>query len=277
MNVLVTGANGNVGTAILDRLEGSDEYRFTYLDIVDDPDRDTVVEDITDYDAIRPAFTDQDAVIHLMIPAELVPGSTEITWSGLLADYLEGTTNVVRAAVDAGVDSFVLASSNHVVGMYEIENAPDIHSPDSDLVVDHTVQPRPDSMYAVAKLFAEGLGRLAADAHGLRFYALRIGSVRSSEWDHPYGDAERQAQSGSYDRDSEAYDEAVARMKTTWQSRRDIAHMVDCCLRDDSVESDVFYGVSDNDGSWMDIEHAKDVIGYDPQDNADEWDSPPDR
>jgi hypothetical protein len=53
--------------------------------------------------------------------------------------------------------------------------------------------------------------------------------------------------------------------------------MVDRCLRDDSVSFDVFYGVSDTDRSWMDVEHAKDVIGYEPQDNADEWDGPPDR
>jgi hypothetical protein len=56
-----------------------------------------------------------------------------------------------------------------------------------------------------------------------------------------------------------------------WHSRRDLAHLVDCCLRDESVTADVFYGVSDNPTRWFDIEHARDVLGYDPQDDASDW------
>ena len=64
-------------------------------------------------------------------------------------------------------------------------------------------------------------------------------------------------------------------MHATWQSRRDIANLVDCCLRDDTVAFDVFYGVSDNAASWFDIDHARQVVGYDPRDSADEWEAPP--
>ena len=45
----------------------------------------------------------------------------------------------------------------------------------------------------------------------------------------------------------------------------------------DDVEFGVFYGVSDNDRRWFSIEHGRDIIGYNPQDNSEEWNAPPKR
>jgi hypothetical protein len=64
-------------------------------------------------------------------------------------------------------------------------------------------------------------------------------------------------------------------MKAMWQSRRDFAHQIQCCLDDDEVAYDVFNGVSDNDRRWFAIEHAREVIGYNPQDNAERFTEPP--
>ena len=36
------------------------------------------------------------------------------------------------------------------------------------------------------------------------------------------------------------------------------------------MQFDIFYALSDNEYRWADIEHAKEVVGYDPQDSADE-------
>jgi len=66
-------------------------------------------------------------------------------------------------------------------------------------------------------------------------------------------------------------------MKSMWHSRRDLAHHIDCYLRDESVEFDIFHGVSDNHRPWFDLEHARATIGSDPADNGEEWDAPPDR
>ena len=38
---------------------------------------------------------------------------------------------------------------------------------------------------------------------------------------------------------------------------------------------DVFYGVSDNDRRFWDVDHARETIGYDPRDNAEAWTEPP--
>jgi hypothetical protein len=51
--------------------------------------------------------------------------------------------------------------------------------------------------------------------------------------------------------------------------------MVDRCLQDDTVDFDIFYGVSDSDRRWFDIDHARDVLGYAPEDSSEEWDGPP--
>ena len=279
MDVLITGGAGTVGTAITDHLATQEEYSITSVDLEDHSDSNvkSVVADVTDYDEIRPHFEGKDALIHLAhTPLDIGgPWERTIRWTEPHGKNIQTHANAIRAAIDADLDSIVYASSNHAVGMYEVLNAPDIYYPEFDLTVDHTVAPRPDSMYGTEKVYAEGLGNLAADAHGVQFYALRICAVRDPEYNHPYGDAEAGVDRGDYERGSEEYDQQVARLKCMWQSRQDHAHMVDRCLRDESVDFDVFYGVSANDRRWFDIDHANEVLGYDPQDNGEEWDAPP--
>jgi len=278
VNVLLTGSYGRVGTAVIDHLADGEGYDFTYLDREDHPAHDTVLADIADYDAIRPAFDGMDAVIHLAgYPA------TDGTWGEILENNLVGTYNAIEAASDAGVETFVFASSNHTVGMFEVENAPAIYEPGFDLTVDHHAPVRPDSYYGTSKAFGEDLGRFYVENREFprTFYALRLCSVRHAEYDRPYGDAERGVDEGRWERGSDAYETQVARMKAMWQSRRDLAHMVDRCLRtpesgsDPEAVFDVFYGVSDNERRWFDIDHARAVIGYEPQDNGETWDAPP--
>ncbi|SDM72700.1 NAD dependent epimerase/dehydratase family protein [Halogranum gelatinilyticum] len=275
MDVLVTGSHGTVGTALTEQLP--EAYDYTLLDRRrvdgDHPhatdEYETVVADVADYDAIRPAFDGQDAVVHLA-------GHTdpEGTFDDLLDTNIVGTHTVFEAARDAGVNTVVFASTNHVVGMYEVANEPDIYF-GTDIEVDHESPVRPDSEYASSKAAGEVFGRQYAENHGMNVYALRIGSVRDPAYDHPFGDAERGVDEGRWARDSDDYRTQAARMSCLWQSRRDIAHMVDCSLQDDSVRFDVFYGLSDNERAWFDIDHAREKIGYDPYDSADDWDMPP--
>lgn len=286
MDVLVTGASGVVGAAVFDglgedptfELPGVDAstYDLHALDISDTEDRETYVASVADYEAIRPAFDGMDAVVHLAVYA---PGFVDENFAEILRVNVRGTRNVLRAAADAEVESVVLASTNHVVGMYERDRAPDIYAPDHDLVVDHASPVRPDSTYGVSKLFNEHDGRffVETEPYPKRCYAIRIASVRPPAYDHPYGDAEQGVDEGNWERGSAEYERKVRRLKATWFSRRDCAHMVDRCLRDESVEFGVFYGVSDNDGRWFDIGTARDRIGYEPRDNGGEWDGPPGR
>jgi len=255
MDVLITGGGGTVGTAILDGLADRPDARY--------------------YDEIRPQFEGIDAVVHLSYATNERRRRADetIIWSDAHVANLKQSVNVFRAAVDADVDSVVYASSNHAVGMYEDRHRPDLYDPEFDLTVDHTVQSQPDSMYGLMNVYGELLGRMAAEYHDTRVYAWRIANVADPDEDNPHDYAESLIEDGM-DPDSEEYRESVARKKAVWHSRRDVAHIVDCFLRDDSVEFDVFYGVSDNDARWFDIEHAREVLGYDPNDNGAEWDVP---
>ncbi|ESP86976.1 NAD-dependent epimerase/dehydratase family protein [Candidatus Halobonum tyrrellensis] len=277
-DVLVTGAYGRCGTAIIDHLHDREEYEFTYYNRSDRDDDhpyggyDTVVGDVADKEALTAAAEGRDAIVHLAAYPH-ASGS----WSDVFEPNVVGMYNALEAARENEVESFVFGSTNHVMGLYEEEFAPELYSAESDLVLDHTDPVRPDSYYGASKSFGEDLGRyyVEAEAFPTRFYALRICTVNGPEYDHPYGDAEQRVEEGEFERDSDEYDEWVARMKAMWQSRRDFAHLVDCCLDDDDVEFGIFSGVSDNRTRWYDLEHARARLGYSPQDDGAEWDAPP--
>ncbi len=289
MRVLITGANGTVGSAIADRLGDREEYEFTYTDVEPHPDRETVVADVTEYEEIRDAIAGHDAVIHLAAAVDL-----SADWDEILRVNVQGTYNVIEACAEAHVERVLFASSIHTVGMYEIELAPELYDPErSRPVVHHTDPVRPDSFYGVSKVFGEAMGRLYVESetnpmsevmgafetttreYPERFYSLRITSVRDADHDHPYGLAEEGVEAGEWERGSEAYEFMADRLKCTWLSHRDLAQLVDRCLQDESVEFDIFWACSANEGRWVDLEHGRATIGFRPRDDGSEWEGPP--
>lgn len=293
-NVLVTGPFGEAGEAILNHLAGMDRYSFTYLNRSDHPDYETHVADVADYEAIRPAFDGQDAVIHLAAQSD-----AGAEFQDIIEPNIVGTYNVLKAVEDAGVEKLIYASSQRVMGLYEEDHAPELYEDDYPSEHDpfrltHETLPKPDGYYGASKMFGEQICRMHARRPGApeQVYSLRISSVRTAEYDHPYGDAERgvdrseehavdddevwdQSQAGSWKRGSEEYDEMVKRLKASWTSQRDFAHLLECCLEDQDVTYDAFYAVSGNAARWFDIEHAQAVLGYEPRDDGGEWDGPP--
>lgn len=289
-NVLVTGPYGEAGEAILNHLYGKKEYDFTFLNLHDHPEYETHVADIADYDAIRPAFDGQDAVIHLAAQSDAGADFKEI-----IDPNIVGTYNVLQAMQDADVEKLIFASSQRVMGLYEEDHAPALYEEDYPLTLTHETLPKPDGYYGASKVFGENMCRVFARREGApsQAFALRISSVRTKQYDHPYGDAERgvdrgqehelggddevwdQSQTGSWERGSEEYERMVKRLKATWTSQRDFAHMLECCLNNETVTYDVFYAVSDNAARWFDLDHAKAVLGYEPKDDGSQWDEPP--
>ncbi|TKX76960.1 NAD(P)-dependent oxidoreductase, partial [Halorubrum sp. SD626R] len=189
--VLLTGAGGRVGQAILDGIGG--EYDWRLLDREPLPrakvpdgvtDADLYVADITDERAVAEAMADVDAVVHLAgDPRKTAP------WDSVLRNNIDGTQVVMRAAADAGVDRFVFASSNHAVGGYETDDrTPDLYRTDDDYRLDGTELPRPGNLYGVSKATGEALGRLYHDEHGMSVVCVRIGNLTK---DHPPREYER--------------------------------------------------------------------------------------
>ena len=61
------------------------------------------------------------------------------------------------------------------------------------------------------------------------------------------------------------------RSRILWCSQRDIVQLIERRIgAPDSLRFDVFFGQSDNRYNLVDIQHARDVLGYAPQDKAEE-------
>jgi nucleoside-diphosphate-sugar epimerase len=252
--VLVTGASGTIGSAVREHL--SERYALSYL--TRQPAAFPChVADIADLDAIQPAFDGLDAVVHLSASV-----SVSSAWGDVLHDNIVGTYSVYEAARRAGVGCVVFASSNHAVGMYEVEAAPGIYALDDRRVIDHHAEIRPDSYYGVSKAYGEALGRYYAENHGLRVFCLRIGTVRAD--DDPRAPEVAEASSWLPLTPQQAYD----RLRATWLSRRDCAQLIARCLDADHVRFGIYYGISDNPRQFWDITHAREELGYNPQDAA---------
>jgi len=249
--VLVTGAEGTIGTAVREHLAG--RYELTALTLTPQ-EFPSHVADIADLDAIRPAFENVDAVVHLAASASL-----ETSWDDVLHNNIVGTYNVFEAARQAGVSRVVFASSNHVVGMYELDGAPGLYAPDDERSYDHMAEIRPDSLYGVSKAYGEALGRMYMERHGLRVFCLRIGAVRAHD------DPTSPTANPLIDLDAEG---RRNRLRSVWLSKRDCAELIARCLDVEDVSWAVVYGVSGNPRRFWDLSHPRELLGWEPQDSA---------
>lgn len=243
--VLVTGASGLVGSFLWKALAATYTVRVLALEAV--AGIDTVVADIADLEAVIAACQGVDSIVHLAADAHM-----RASWDSVLHNNIIGTHNIFEAAARSGVKQVIFASTNHVVGTYDLEAAPTIYQTGQPLL-DHLVPLRPDSLYGVSKCFGEILGRYYADHRGLKVICLRIGFL----WwqDTPVG----------------KFAEPAERLTALWISQRDMIQLVEKCLEAEHVHFDIFYGISNNTPRFYDLERARAVIHYEPQDRAETY------
>lgn len=250
-NVLITGSNGLIGGMLTAAF--SDRFNVTGLDVTSPAAGSkvpTTVADGSDYAAMSPAFKGVDAVVHLAANAPV-----ETPWPDVLKNNISAAHNVYEAALQSGVKRIVFASSNHAVGLFENDEpyrsivAGDYGGlePGKFKRVDNTVPVRPDSDYGISKVFGEATGRYYSERFGLEVACLRIGTV------NPHNSPVQSV-----------------RQMATWLSHRDLAQLVERCLAA-PLKFEIFYGVSNNTWRFWDIGYAAEKIGYEPQDNAEDW------
>ena len=207
---------------------------------------DTVQADISDLEAIRPAFDGIDTVVHL---AAYLGADA----AGLMSTNITGTSNVFEAARAAGVRRVVYASSGATVAGYEAYEPyramvearwDDVPADRPALTADDPV--RPHGIYAATKLFGEALARHYADSFGLSMICLRIGRVLD-------GDKPRDP-----------------REAAVYLSHRDVVQAVERCVdAPDDLRFAIVFAVSANRGNYRDLEHPRRTIGFVPRDGAD--------
>lgn len=247
-HVLVTGMSGLIGQAVRRRLEGRYRLRALNRHLVEGVE--CVQADISVLDAILPAFNGIDTVIHL---ANVWRGNP--TWEDYLRYGLVGTYNVLEASRKAGVRRVVFASSGATINGYERVSPYDAIAEGSygDVPVNfpritHETPVWPTGIYGCTKVWGEALGRVYSDSYSMSVICLRIGAVIQE--DRPL----------------------ETRHFSIWCSQRDVAAIVEKCIEaGDDVKFDIFYVCSNNRWCYRDMEHARIVLGYVPQDSADDF------
>jgi nucleoside-diphosphate-sugar epimerase len=245
--VLVTGMSGLIGGAV--RRQLGDQYNLRALNRRDVPGVETVQADISDLDAVEPAFRGVDTVVHLAALVELNPPIEDLSRVNLV-----GTYNVFEAARRAGVRRVVYASSGATVSGYErkepykaLVEGRYADVPEEWPMITHEWPVDPRGTYGVSKVWGEALARQFVSSDDISILCLRIGMV--TEEDKPLS----------------------SRDYSVWCSQRDIAHMVELCIKAPSeVDFDILFVTSRNKWSYRDIDHARQSVGYVPQDAAED-------
>ena len=158
--VLVTGSTGSIGVPLCRYLQarGHDVRGFARRPT---PGlSDYVTGDLTDRDAVRRAVEGRDTVVHLGAypnPADFI--------DVLLGPNVIGLYHVCEAAADLGVRRLILASTVQVISGHGFTDRP------------VTVEdgPAPVNHYALTKAWAEVTGDMYARVHNLSVISVRIG------------------------------------------------------------------------------------------------------
>ena len=246
--ILITGMSGLIGSAVQQVL--ASECELSALNRSEVEGIPTTRADLSDLDAIRPAFDDIDTVIHLAAKA-----GERFTWQELLDTNITGTRNVYEAARDAGCRRVIFASSGATVSGYEqvepyksLVEARYDDAPATWPLITTDMPTRPSGVYGSTKVWGEALGQHYADTTALSVISLRIGFVNRQ------------------DRPSRPRDYAI------WCSQRDIVDLiVKSAQLDDTVKYDVFFGTSVNRYGYRDLSRARAICGFNPQDSADDF------
>jgi UDP-glucose 4-epimerase len=177
--ILVTGGAGFIGSFVVEALVRAG-CRVTVLDNFRSGHRENLAAvageielvegSILDYDTVLRLTRSQDAVSHQAAQLEITRAIDDPIED--LRTNTEGTINVFRAAVEAGVEQVVFASSAGVYGQaVETPQREDTHPTE------------PNWAYGVSKLATEKYAAIYRDMNGLRTTALRYGIVYGPrEW-----------------------------------------------------------------------------------------------
>jgi nucleoside-diphosphate-sugar epimerase len=235
MRVLLTGAAGRIGSAFVAETAGRYRSRLADRDIsalAGNEGKEVVRLDVADLDACRSACAGMDAVVHLAAD----PSPEAEFYPSLLENNIKGVYNIYRAATDAGCHRVVYASSAHAVAGYP---------PGRPIGADVPV--RPVTLYGATKCFGEAVGAYFAEAEGLSTIAIRIGAY-DAPWIHA--------------------DPTPASL-SAYVSPRDLNQLIVRALEaPPEVRFAVVNGQSNNRISRLDLTSARDLLGYEPQDDA---------
>ena len=305
-SVAVTGGLGNLGTKLLLHLARTSPCRLLIgLDVrAPSPDQLQALHaaaaqnttgsapavellqcDLTDpRDARwRDALDRVQAVVHF---AAFNP-YPDASWDEA-AISIDMTLNVaLAAACSPGVERFVFATSNHVMGRYKDDPlaatvGPGTLTPESPLGVGtvwaETDPPLDATAYSTTKMVGERICRaLGAQSNGATtFVSVRIGWCQPGpnrpETLNATGDPSVQIGGAESHPDPEGYRRAERWFRQMWLSNRDFVHLFERAVNADAgawpAPAIVVNGMSDNTGMTWSLDETRRYLGYQPSDDV---------
>ena len=235
--VLVTGAAGNIGSAVAEHAANRYDLRLMVYDDDDAADLERFGEvvrgDVTDLHSVRQACEGIDTVLHLAGDP-----SPSATWEKLRSTNIDGTYHTMVAAKAAGCRRVIFASSIHAVSGYPV---------DRQVMAEDPVNP--GDVYGVSKCFGEAMGRYMAEQQGLSVIAVRICAFQPHE---------------------KAHQEDSLPMLDAYVSPRDLCQLFNRCIDDTKLKFAIVHGLSDNAFKRLDLTETRELLGYRPQDDLTE-------
>ncbi|WP_172296425.1 NAD(P)-dependent oxidoreductase [Pseudoruegeria sp. HB172150] len=210
--LLITGAAGNLGTQMRDRLKHlADTIRLSDIGDMGEagPNEEIMPCDLGDQVAVEKLVEGCDGIVHFGGKANEGP------WDVIRNANIDGIYNLYEACRLHGCNRVVFASSNHATGFYKQSE-----------VIDNTVYPKPDGLYGVSKVFGEMMASLYHQKFGIETASVRIGSCFPEPNNH--------------------------RMLYTWLSYGDLATMIERIFDVPKLGCTVIYGASDNSQRFWD-------------------------
>ena len=172
MRIVVTGGNGKAGRWVVRDLR-EHGHSVLSVDLRHDPwewDDRCRIADLTDYGQTVEALAGADAVVHLAaIAAPGIRPAAETFRINVTSTY-----NVFAAAEAGRLGRVVWASSETVLGL-------PFDTPPQFAPVDETIEPRPESSYALSKLAGETMARQFARRTRTPHVGLRISNIMEPE------------------------------------------------------------------------------------------------
>lgn len=250
--VLITGASGLIGKLTIAALK--DKYEFSGLSRRPVAGIPCLAADISDAEAIKPAFKGMDMVLHL------AAYTGDDNWEDTMAVTVNGTLNTFRAAHEAGVKRVVFMSTGSTMCGWEWDDSLPYGKlaagkydqvPTPWPMLSFKDPPRPDSRYAVGKLFGEACARWYSDTQGMSVPVIRLGAVLDT--DKP----------------------KLIRHFPGYLSQADAVQMIDKCLSAPaSLRFGIFDALSENKVRWRDTSPAKTILGWKPTGSSDNCERP---
>ena len=268
MKVVVTGGSGKTGRWVVDALRDAGHHVLNVDWRHDGSEHGmTVTADLTDPGQTRELLSGAELIVHLAaIPAPGIRSETETFRINTLSTY-----NVFSAAMVTGATKVVWASSETVLGL-------PFDTPPQFAPIDETIEPRPETSYALSKLVGEAMADQFARRSGLPFIGLRFSNIMEpsdydrfpSFWDDPY---ERRWNLWGYVdvRDVVASVRAAMESNTTGAPVFIVA-AGDTVMNRPSADlmNEVYPDVPmrrpvDGRETLLAIDHARESLGYEPQ------------